>query len=199
MPKKVNGSLREACIEESLAIIAERGIKNLSIREVARRLGVSHGAPYRHFKNREVLIAEIALEGMRLLETYLMRGIDYEEGSGKENFVRFCQNYIAFAQEQHDYFQLILWSDLPSAQEYPALKSEANQIYLLFNRLVHESGIIPDPSSSAGPGLTLQVLGTVHGLASLIASKKLAVLDYKKDQLEQHAGQIIASLYDALV
>jgi len=129
----------------------------------------------------------------------LMRDIDYVNVIGKQNFIRFCQNYIAFAQEQHDYFQLILWSDLPSAQEHPALKTEANVIYGLFNKLVHESGIMSDAASTAGPGLTLQVLGTVHGLASLISSKKLAVLDYKKDQLEQHAQTIIETLYDSLV
>lgn len=199
MAKKANGTLREACIDESRAIIAEQGIKNLSIREVARRLGVSHGAPYRHFQNRAALITEIAVQGMRLLQDYLMRGIDYDHADGKANFIRFCQNYIAFAQEEHDYFQLILWSDLPSAQEFPALKSEANEIYKLFNELVHRSGIMSDESSAAGAGLTLQVFGTVHGLASLIASKKLVVLDYKKDQLERHAASIIETLYESLI
>ncbi len=55
----VRGGVREACLEEALAIIEESGVEALSLREVSRRLGVSHQAPYRHFTNRDDLLAEL--------------------------------------------------------------------------------------------------------------------------------------------
>ena len=54
-----SGDLREACVKEALAIIAEGGIDSLSLRDVARRLGVSHQAPYKHFPSRDHILAEV--------------------------------------------------------------------------------------------------------------------------------------------
>ena len=53
------GDLREACVREALAIIAKGGVDSLSLRDVARRLGVSHQAPYKHFPSREHILAEV--------------------------------------------------------------------------------------------------------------------------------------------
>ena len=51
--------LRDACIVAAQEIIAERGLENLSLREVARKLGVSHQAPYKHYPSRDHLLAEV--------------------------------------------------------------------------------------------------------------------------------------------
>jgi AcrR family transcriptional regulator len=52
-------SLKEACVQAAREVIAERGVENLSMRDVARKLSVSHQAPYRHFESRDHLLAEI--------------------------------------------------------------------------------------------------------------------------------------------
>ena len=51
--------MREACVEEALAIVGEAGLEALSLREVARRLHVSHQAPYKHFPSRDHILAEV--------------------------------------------------------------------------------------------------------------------------------------------
>jgi AcrR family transcriptional regulator len=51
--------LRDACIVAAQEVIAERGVENLSLRDVARKLGVSHQAPYRHYPSRDHLLAEV--------------------------------------------------------------------------------------------------------------------------------------------
>ena len=51
--------LRDACIVAAQEVIAERGIENLSLRDVARKLGVSHQAPYKHYPSRDHLLAEV--------------------------------------------------------------------------------------------------------------------------------------------
>jgi AcrR family transcriptional regulator len=57
--------LREDCLTEAASIIAERGLEVLSLREVARRLGVSHQAPYKHFESRDHILAELTIRAPR--------------------------------------------------------------------------------------------------------------------------------------
>jgi AcrR family transcriptional regulator len=68
--------LPEACVTEALAIIRDVGIENLSLREVARRLGVSHQAPYRHFPSRDHLLAEVVDRCFRDFDAALGTGHD---------------------------------------------------------------------------------------------------------------------------
>lgn len=196
MDKASNGSLRDRCVEESLRIIAEDGVKNLSIRKVARRLGVSHGAPYRHFANRDALITEIAIRGTQILRDYVNRGVDYEKNSPRENFLQVCQNYIRFAMEQHDYFQLILWTDLPrSTDEYPHLAHEANEIFQIVFRLIRDlKDRLNVPVENENLAV-LHVFSTIHGYASLMSSGKLSVFNYSLEELEQHAEAISKILF----
>ena len=62
-----HGNLRRALIDATLAMISEEGLKSISIREVAKRAGVSHGAPYRHFKEKGELLCAVAIEGFDMV------------------------------------------------------------------------------------------------------------------------------------
>ena len=63
-----HGNLREALVQAALAMIAERGVPGFAIAELARILGVSAAAPYRHFRDRDALLAELARRGFEGLE-----------------------------------------------------------------------------------------------------------------------------------
>lgn len=65
--------LREACVKEALAIIANRGLDALSLRDVARRLGVSHQAPYKHFPSREHILAEVVSRAYASFASHLAK------------------------------------------------------------------------------------------------------------------------------
>ena len=63
-----HGALRQALVDMVLTMVAERGdAAELTLREVARRVGVSHNAPYRHFEDKDALLAAVATEGFHLL------------------------------------------------------------------------------------------------------------------------------------
>ena len=70
-----HGDLKKALIDSGVEILSEKGIKNLSLREAARRAGVSHTAPYRHFEDKDALLAAIAEEGFLRLIQKLEAGI----------------------------------------------------------------------------------------------------------------------------
>jgi AcrR family transcriptional regulator len=62
-----HGNLREALLDAAVSLIAEVGLKAFTLREVARRAGVSHNAPYRHFQDKEELLAAVRTQGFREL------------------------------------------------------------------------------------------------------------------------------------
>lgn len=199
MDSQPNGTLRERCIAESLAIIAEDGIRNLSIREVARRLGVSHGAPYKHFANRDALVTEIAIEGINLLRGYLLTDVDYSQPDPRPNFMNLCRNYIRFAMDQHDYFQLILWTDLPqSSEEYPRLRVAANELFAILYQMLEHVKTAYHLTGENDEVAVLHILSTMHGYASLMSSGKLAVLDFNLTELEKHARTVANVVFDGL-
>ena len=69
--RRTPGDLREACLVEAMAIIEQEGLEKLSLREVARRLGVSHQAPYRHYPSRDHLLVEVMRRCFRDFATFL--------------------------------------------------------------------------------------------------------------------------------
>src|SRR5687767_8172023 len=70
-----HGNLKEALLEAAVALVAERGTAGFTLREVARRAGVSHNAPYRHYKDREALLAEVARQGFEELGGALAKAL----------------------------------------------------------------------------------------------------------------------------
>src|SRR5437763_11993969 len=70
-----HGNLREALVEAALALVEERGSPEFTLREVDRRVGVTHAAPQRHFEDRAALVAAVAEEGFRELRAHVDRGV----------------------------------------------------------------------------------------------------------------------------
>ena len=71
-----HGNLRQALLDAAIRLIAEVGPAGFTLREVARRAGVSHNAPYRHFQDRDDLMAAVAAQGFRELTQAMVRGAE---------------------------------------------------------------------------------------------------------------------------
>src|ERR1035438_6082563 len=83
MPKRRpyhHGSLKQTLLDASLALIRKSGPGGFTLREVARRAGVSHNAPYRHFRNKEELLAALAAEGFDRLTAAMAKAVEPATG-----------------------------------------------------------------------------------------------------------------------
>jgi len=99
-----HGNLRRALMDGALAIIAERGIEEMSLREVASAAGVSHAAPYHHFADKAALVHALAHEGMALMDARMAAA---EEAAGDDPAARLAAiglAYVEFAVERPDYY-----------------------------------------------------------------------------------------------
>ena len=103
-----HGNLREALIEATLTLVAELGPDNVSLREVAKRAGVSSGAPFRHFPNRTTLMTAVAEEAMHRLRTGVVAAL--ETAAAEEPLTRLKvigRAYLQWAVQNPAHFVVI--------------------------------------------------------------------------------------------
>jgi AcrR family transcriptional regulator len=163
-----HGNLREALIGAALELLAERGKKALSLREVARRAGVSHAAPYRHFADRAELLSAIAEHGFAELERELSLA-----GS---SLAAVASAYVGFALAQPARFRLMF--------EPEQAGSVASRSALA--PLRRALGCHP-PSRSA----ELVAWATMHGIA-VLGSERWLEAEPGALALAEHAASLLA-------
>ena len=182
-----HGDLSAALRQVARAILEEEGFAALSLRSVARRAGVSHAAPYRHFPTREALLAAVAAEGIAELRAELRRGLAREEdATGKA--VAIGTAYLTFAARHSGLLRLMFGAELPNRKDFPALEDGSE-------------GLAEDIGQALGDataGLTLW--GAIHGLALLTLDN---VIDLGQRQsgvqiIPSRAGILLRSALEAM-
>lgn len=160
-----HGNLREALLQAALALIAEVGPTGFTLREVARRAGVSHNAPYRHFVDKEALLAAVATQGFHEL-TEAMLAAAAEEESARGKLRQSGLAYISFALRRPEHFSVMF--DLPAVKESsPECQQAAEESFATLVGFVESSWkeqhlIMEDPVKHA-----LTAWSLVHGIAKL--------------------------------
>ena len=168
-----HGNLREALLDAAAALVAETGPNAFTLREVARRVGVSHNAPYRHFQDKDELVAAVAAQGFGRLTAAMKRSA--AKGAVPLDRFRLCgRGYIEFALRWPEHFLVMF--DLPDCSErypdYAAAGEEAFQVLLACIADAQSVGALPagDPHP-----LSLVAWSLVHGIAKLAIARRLAV------------------------
>ena len=102
-----HGNLREALLERAADVIAERGVEGLSLRGLARDLGVSHAAPSAHFPDRAALLCELARVGFQRSVDAMRAGAAAAGPDPVRRYRALGRAYVRFAHEQPSYFRAI--------------------------------------------------------------------------------------------
>lgn len=175
-------NLQEACIREALAIIEVEGVESLSLREVARRLGVSHQAPYKHFPDRDHILAEIVRRAFESFAAYLdSRPLT---GDAKTDMHEMGRAYLRYARSHPLQYRLMFNTPLPDPTRHPQMMASARHAFDLLREGVGQ--LPPDPAHQ--PDLdSLYIWSTLHGLASILQSHALHTLTLS-DELLAHAA-----------
>lgn len=180
-----HGRLPEACIETGLSLIREKGIDKFSLRDVARELGVSHGAPYKHYPNKEALLAAIAAEGFKTFTTYLIKGRDQGGDDLHLQFKYMGVGYFRFALENPDYYRLMFTNVIPQHHNYEVLTSVAPGSFQLFVEMITKMQAARLVKQVDPVGASVMVWSTLHGFVSLWLENRLAFLEFKENGIEQ--------------
>lgn len=168
-----HGDLKNALVVAALELIAAKGARALSLREVARATGVSHASTYRHFPNKESVLATIAEQGFREL-TQQMRNAALQTRSGPlQSLHRIGSAYVAFGVAHPHHLQIMFGDLIASHAQYPSLleaSGAAFEVLASSVRAGQKAGLIRQSDERL---VSLAAWSQVHGLALLIASGQI--------------------------
>jgi AcrR family transcriptional regulator len=165
-----HGDLREALIQGGLKLLTEQGLTGFSLRAAAQLAGVSHAAPYRHFADKQALVAAIAERGFRTLTASMMEELAASKATGAiEKLFALGVGYVRFGTRHPDYLRVIFGSAV-SDQAPAALRDAAEEAYRALRDVV-EAGLATGELSGGDPELiSLSCWSMVHGLSALLTS-----------------------------
>jgi AcrR family transcriptional regulator len=162
-----HGNLRETLIQAALDLIARKGPSGFTFAEAARFAGVSPAAPYRHFRDRDELLASVALRGFALFEAALTLAWNDGQPEAFAAFERMGRAYLEFARTEPAYFSAMFEGGVPldGNQELRSASDRAfAAIRLAAERLVAQ---FPGPGRPPALMVALHMWSLAHGIASL--------------------------------
>jgi AcrR family transcriptional regulator len=178
-----HGNLREALVSATLDLIAEFGPVGFSFAEAARRAGVSPAAPYRHFRDRDALMVEIARRGFERLADDLTAAWS-SEASGPLNGLRAMGNaYLAFARREPAYYAAMFESGITASGD-AGLQQEGDRAFsALKEAAIAVSQLLP-PARRAPPHMmSLHIWAMSHGTAALFGASKGRAIPVSPEEL----------------
>lgn len=166
-----HGDLKNSLIKEGRGLIEEKGVSELSLREVARRVGVSEAAPSKHFSGKLALLAAIAAEGFQELAKERMK-IAATHQTLLDKSRAMMRSYVDYARKNKGVFNLMVGPRLLEAQEYPELMQASSISFDIFASTIKSLAIERGWSKNKLELVIHSAWAMEHGLATLIIANR---------------------------
>jgi AcrR family transcriptional regulator len=185
-----HGDLRRALLEEALRTIEAHGVESLTLRTVGERLGVSRTALYRHFSDKQALLATVGREGFRLLRLTLVEAWEQHD-RGRAGLDAMGLAYVTFAAAHPSHYRVMFGRFLESCEKDAEFIAEATSAFqVLVDALVEQqqAGLVrrDDPLIQAR-----MIWSLVHGMAMLVIDGQLRGTDERGEALNRYAFERI--------
>ena len=189
-PADQHGEVRRLVLDAAIAIIETDGAESLSMREVARRAGVSHQAPYHYFKDRSGIFAAISQEGFTALAQAFRQvqtdGTLDSTSPAKAGF----SAYMRFAREHVGHFRVMFRADISGLSTHPEAHQCAEDAFAeLLNMVARTIGHSADPQDALT--FALMMWSQAHGLAMLVIDGPLEARLGSPVDAEKQADAVI--------
>ena len=188
MPRKKTATapqleLRDACIVAAQEVIAERGIENLSLRDVARKLGVSHQAPYKHYPSRDHLLAEVMRRCFQRFAAHLDARERFDDP--EQDLESLGVQYLSYAQEHSLEYRLMFSTTWPESAEALDLVTDATHAFDVLRGVLRRMHGDSAAMREAVELDALYIWSTVHGLAGVMNGQCIDKLGLKTGVLKR--------------
>jgi AcrR family transcriptional regulator len=164
-----HGDLRQAILDAACEYLGKANADSLSLRALARKIGVSQTAPYRHFDSRNALFAAIATWGFNILEEDLRKAQENSQALGSgEVLIATAMAYLAFSESHREKYQLFFNSSLVDFEEYEDLQLAGDSCFEVMLEMIRQGkneGVFLDRPEEE---LAATIWSGLHGMASLL-------------------------------
>jgi AcrR family transcriptional regulator len=157
-----HGDLRAALVDAAIDLIAERGVRGFSLAEASRRVGVSAAAPYRHFADRDGLLAAVAVRALNVFTTMLAAEA-LDTHTSEQRLAAMTRAYVRFAGEQRPMFETLFSSGIDKSR-YPELK----RAYEPVDAFLASVAEVCEGDAAAADALAAVLEAAAHGHAALL-------------------------------
>jgi AcrR family transcriptional regulator len=197
-PTYYGGDLRRDLLDTALELIAREGPSAVSLRSLARRLGVSHAAPANHFPDKAALFTAIATEGFELLGAAITEaaGQAGPEATAGERLRATGRAYTGFALTHPAHFAVMWQRDLLHADD-PALAAASDATFALLQERVRDVQAEGWAAGADPQTVAFLAWSVVHGLATLWLSGSLDLAQRPFDELAAEVGALLGRLLAA--
>jgi AcrR family transcriptional regulator len=161
-----HGNLRTALLEQAERTVRERGVQELSLRELAREIGVSHGAPRRHFPDRQALLDALAEAGFARLGAELRSAVDGAGADFETRLQATAAAYVRFAT--HDAALLELMFAGKHREESGALHEAADRAFAVMLELIQQGQADGALERGQPERVGLVLFATIQGISALV-------------------------------
>jgi AcrR family transcriptional regulator len=188
--RRARGELRSALVAESFGLLSERGLAGFSVAELARRLGVSTAAPYRHFQNREKLLAVVATQAASELTEAMRAAADAAGPDPVDRLAGTAGAYVRFASARGVGFDVIFARELRSLRDDALAEAGRGLMTLLLDLAQSTRQVEPVEALR----LVEQVIALAHGYAALDPGDFLTSVQLFDDDVATRATRAAAAL-----
>jgi AcrR family transcriptional regulator len=179
-----HGDLRNALVIAGVEILAEEGVSGLNLRKVARRAGVSEAAPYRHFEDKQALVAAIAEDGFHRLNARMQAALETSPDDVRSRLLSLARAYVYFGLEHPAQMREMFSGLMLTRWTYPNLQAAADQCKMTTCYTIlrgQEQGVIQ--SGDTKPIFSV-FWATVHGLTMLLIEQQMQAVVEDPDRLD---------------
>ena len=164
-----HGNLKEALVRAALALIAEKGPAGFTFADAARWAGVSPAAPYRHYRDRDELLADVARHGFEKFEQRLLQAWDDGKPDPKAAFERLGKAYLAFARAEPAFYSAMFEAGV-RADATPELRAAGDRAFAIVRNACEAlAALLPQGKRPPALMMALHIWALSHGIASLFA------------------------------
>jgi AcrR family transcriptional regulator len=201
MPKKIAPpdqplALRDACIVAAQEVIAERGIENLSLREVARKLGVSHQAPYKHYPSRDHLLAEVMRRCFEGFAAHLDGRQHHDDPNADLNALG--QQYLSYAEAHPLEYRLMFSTPWPESAEHPDLVRDSARAFDILRQVMRRMHGNVVAKRDLADLDALYIWSSMHGTVGIMHGDCIDKLDLKAKVRRQAMAHVMEMVSHSL-
>ena len=191
-----HGDLRRVLLQTALDMLGEEQGWQFTLRELARRAGVTHAAPYKHFTDKAAMLSELAVQGFDRLQDAILAARQ-PQAPPREEFVAMCLAYVRFGTSNANLYRLMFSIDAHAARD-PRLEAHGNAAFDVLVDLIARGQAAGWLRARDAHGQAVACWTQLHGLTLLTADGLLALKWPGSDPAEAALSGLLDGLEDPL-